>query len=145
MLGFAPASLCLGGVNHSIDLRHEASHERFAICCRRDGNREGLAFLSLSIRRRHTRPSWWRPLGDLSPICRIREGLPALHLLSSSCCSPTPQRRNTVAQGLGARNFPRAIYSLTLEEGSRISHKMPEGILARKCKPILGGGGWLSR
>src|SRR5260370_34339905 len=72
------------GLNLSIDLRDEASHERFAICCRRHGNREGLVFLSLSIRRRHTRPSSWRPLGDLSPICRIREGPPALHLLSSS-------------------------------------------------------------
>ena len=35
------------GLNLSIDLRDAASHERFAICCRRHGNREGLVFLSL--------------------------------------------------------------------------------------------------
>jgi hypothetical protein len=75
-------------VNPSIDLRDEARGERFAICCRWHGNREGPAFLSLSIRRTRTRPSSWRRLGDLSPICRIREGLLALRLLFSSSLAP---------------------------------------------------------
>jgi hypothetical protein len=75
---------CAGDVNLSIDLRDEARGERFAICCRRHGNREGLAVLSLSVRRKRTRPSSWRRLDDLSPICRIREGPLALHLLFSS-------------------------------------------------------------
>ena len=81
---FLTKLICAGGFNLLIDLRDEASRERFAICCRRRGIREGPAFLSLSIRRTRTRPSSWRRLGDLSPICRIREGPPVLRLLSSS-------------------------------------------------------------
>jgi len=80
--------ICAGGVNLSIDLHDEATGERLAICCQLHGNSEGLAFLSLSIRRTRTRPSSWRRLGDLSPICRIREGPPALHLLVSSSFGP---------------------------------------------------------
>src|SRR5215471_6067453 len=76
--------ICAGGFNLLIDLRDEATGERFATCCRRHGNRESLVFLSLSIRRTRTRPSSWRRLGDVSPICRIREGPPALRLLVSS-------------------------------------------------------------
>ena len=98
------------GVNLSIDLRDEATGERLAICCRRE-NREGLAFLSLSIRRTRTRPSSWRRLGDLSPMCRIREGPPALHLLVSSCLtlllnpSINPAWSQTAGDALGPSPF----------------------------------------
>ena len=93
----------LRGVNLSIDLRDEARGEQFAICCRRHGNREGLAFLSLSIRRTRTRPSSWRRVGDLSPIGRIREGPPALHLLVSSSLALSTLHGNTPRLRLGAR------------------------------------------
>src|SRR5215469_5769737 len=90
-------------VNLSIDLRDEARGERFAICCRRHGNREGPVFLSLSIRRKRTRPSSWRRRGDVSPICHIREGSPALRLLVSSWPSPNTSGGNTPRLRLGAR------------------------------------------
>ena len=89
-------------INLSIDLRDEAKGERFAICWRRE-NREGLAFLSLSIRRTRTRPSSWRRVGDLSPIGRIREGPPALHLLVSSSLALSTLHGNTPRLRLGAR------------------------------------------
>ena len=131
-----PHRICAGDVNLSIDLRDEARGERFAICCRpHHGNREGLAFLSVSMRRTQTRPSSWRRLDDLSPIRRIRQGPPALHHLSSYLAPLlTPPLR---LEAQGRVYFPSAIF-LWRGYGSRIFSQNLRGTTPGERREVVG-------
>ena len=95
------------------------------------------------------RPTWRRrALSRSSPplalaVVFAKDRQPFIFFFLHDQPSLMLQRRNTprlqlVAQGLGARNFPRAIYSLTREYGSRFSQNLRRGYCVRASKRFWG-------
>jgi hypothetical protein len=105
------------GIKFLIDLRDEARGERFAICYRpHHGNREGLAFLSVSMRRTQTRPSSWRRLMIFRPsVVFAKDRQPCIIFLQfgPSLNSSAVYFPSAIWRRYGSRNFPKFAKRIT--------------------------------